>query len=288
MIDIAEKAFEVLENTKLNWTVRKEQLFTEAGLETDSFGIFRNDTNDWLGTVGKQYRPFQNWEMAEALVKSAKELDLDITRGGALRGGKKIFMQIPLEAHRIGADKIKRYITCLNTHDGTSSIAFGSTNQVVSCSNTFHHAYRSRDMSKFRHSSGSKAKVEEAISDMRVALGLDKELMKKFDAMADISLRDEIFAGVLNRVFDIDLDKKESEYSTRKLGTVKEVSSAIEREIKEKGSTLWGLFNGITYYTNHVAPHRSTKEEHIMTGSGYETNRLGFEEIMKWTEEELV
>ena len=77
-------------------------------------------------------------------------------------------------------------------------------------------------------------------------------------------------------------------YLLPKLNTIKEVSTAIEKEVKEKGSTLWGLFNGITYYTNHIANHKTTKEDYVMTGSGYEKNRLGFNEIMRWTEEELV
>lgn len=285
MSDLREKTFEILEDTGLNWTVRKEQLFTENGLKTDSYGIFRNDTHDWLGTVGKQYRPYQNYEMAETLIKSAGELDLKVERGGYFGNGQRLFMQVPLTPHRIGADKIKRYITCLNSHNGTTSIAFGSTNTVISCSNTFHTAYRDREMSKFRHSTKSAEKIEEAISDMRVAMGLDEELMTKFDRMADVRLKDEMFAGILNKVFDIDLDKKESDYSTRKLNIIKDVHNSIEREVKEKGATLWGLFNGITYYTNHIASRRASKEDYVMTGGGYNTNKKGFDEIMKWTEE---
>lgn len=287
MSDLREKTFEILEDTKLNWTVRKEDLYTKSGLETESYGIFRNDNNEWLGTVGPQYQPYQNYEMAETLIKSAGELDLKVTRGGFFGNGKRIYMQVPLEPHRIGVDKIKRYITCLNSHNGTSSIAFGSTNTVISCSNTFHTAYRDKEMSKFRHSAKAAERIEKAISDMRVAMGLDEELMKKFDRMADVKLKDEMFAGILNKVFDIDLDKKESDYSTRKLNIITDVKNSIEREVKEKGATLWGLFNGITYYTNHVASRKTSKEDYVMTGGGYNTNRLGFQEIIKWTEEEL-
>jgi hypothetical protein len=56
-----EKTFNLLEATGLNWSVNKAELFSAEGLQTESFGIFRNDNSQWLGTVGKKYVPMQNW-----------------------------------------------------------------------------------------------------------------------------------------------------------------------------------------------------------------------------------
>ena len=55
-----EKTFNLLEATGLNWTVNKLPLYSKDGLTTESFGIFRNDNNNWLGTVGKRYEEMQN------------------------------------------------------------------------------------------------------------------------------------------------------------------------------------------------------------------------------------
>jgi hypothetical protein len=86
------ETFELLESTKTNWTVNKEPLVTNEGLKTESFGIFRNDNNQWLGTVGKQYEPVQNFEIAETLIATTDELS-NSHRGGLLHNGKKVFYQ---------------------------------------------------------------------------------------------------------------------------------------------------------------------------------------------------
>ena len=54
------KVLEILEATNLNWSVRKEDLMSSSGLITPNSGIYRNDTNEWLGTTSKKYIPYQN------------------------------------------------------------------------------------------------------------------------------------------------------------------------------------------------------------------------------------
>ena len=102
--------------------------------------------------------------------------------------------------------------------------------------------------------------------------------------MADAPLREEVFANILQACFDVSIDKRISEYSTRKRNTIDAINRAIETEIKLEGPTLWGLFNGITRYTNHVAVKPEEKTDYLMNGTGYKTNVAAFDEIMKFIE----
>ena len=129
---LGEKTFEILDATGLNWTVRKSALYGPNGEKTKSFGIFRNDTDNWLGTVRERYTPFQNHEMAETIVQASHGVDVPLTRGGELRGGGLIYLQAQLPDEFIGKSAVKRYITALNSHDGTTAIGFGSSSTVVS------------------------------------------------------------------------------------------------------------------------------------------------------------
>jgi hypothetical protein len=56
-----EKTFDLLEATGLNWTVSKELLTSSDGKITESFGMFRSDNKEWLGTVGNRYKAMQNF-----------------------------------------------------------------------------------------------------------------------------------------------------------------------------------------------------------------------------------
>jgi len=183
-----QQTFELLEATGLNWTVNKIDLVSPQGYTTESFGIFRNDTNDWLGTVGNRYVPMQNYELAETIVEATNGIGLVTTKGGQLSGGAKVYLQTELPDEFIGKSGVKRHITALNSHDGSSSIGFGSSSTVVVCTNTFYKAYKGLD--KFRHTASAKERIERAMLDLRKALELDAMLMDDFKRMADIKYND--------------------------------------------------------------------------------------------------
>ena len=47
-IETGNNVLDVLEQTGLNWTVRKEDLVSTSGLITPNSGVFRNDNNEKL------------------------------------------------------------------------------------------------------------------------------------------------------------------------------------------------------------------------------------------------
>ena len=58
----------------------------------------------------------------------------------------------------------------------------------------------------------------------------------------------------------------------------------IERDLE--GDTLWGLFNAVTRYTNHMASpnDKDRKLDYLMTGTGYNINNVAYDTIMAWIE----
>ena len=280
---INEQTFELLEKTGLNWTVNKEPLFTEDGKDSKGFGLYRNDNQNHLAVVGSGYRIYQNHEMCEMMVNASEGIGMKTSRGGSLQGGRKVFLQIQLDSKKINTDTVKRYITCLNSHDGTTSIGFGSTNEVLVCSNQFHKMYRGSD-TRIQHTTHSKTRVEKAMEDLRLTILDDNKLMRSFELMADAPISDTILKRVMDKAFGIDLDAKQSDYSSRKINQMKEVNDVIANELDSHGSSLWGLFNGVTYYTNHISK-KDAGDEYLMTGSGYDKNLVTFREIMSWISE---
>ena len=285
MKTIEEKTFDLLEATKLNWSVSKKELISIDGLKTKSFGIFRNDTTNWLGTVGGQYEALQNSEAAEILIRATEGVGLELQRGGELFGGEKIYLQAKLEDVYVGKSNIKRYITCLNSHNGTTSVGFGSINTVVVCENTFHRAFG--ELRKIRHSASVKENVELAMQALRLALTNENELIKTYQTMAQMPLKDEVLSRLVNKLFKVDLDAKTDDISTRKRNDIIQFSNATQTSINEQGSTLWALFNGVTRYTNHVAaPQKETdKINYIMSAAGFQMSNIAFNEILSYIKE---
>ena len=274
------KVFEILEKTNLNWSVRKEDLITASGLQTPNAGVFRNDTNEWLGTVSKKYTPYQNDDLITTIVEASSYIGLNIEKGGTINNGKKVYVQLSLPDEYIGNSSVKRYITGLNSHNGLSSIAFGSTNTVMACQNTFLKVYS--ELQKFRHTSTASEKVKAAVMEMKNTIMQDNNLMETFKLMSSIDLKDEAISNVMLNCFGVDLDSNQSKVSSRKVKTIETISKSIETEIQLEGKTLWGLFNGITRFTNHHATTPEKSNDYIMNGQGYLTNLKGYNTIMDW------
>jgi hypothetical protein len=290
---IQERTFDLLESTGLNWTVAKEPLVSAVdGKISSSYGLFRkdiagretSDNNRHLDTVTNRYTVLQNAEVAEALIAAADEVKLNTTRGGQLLGGKHIYLQAELPNEFVGKSALKRWLTGLNTH-GSKSAAFGSTNTVVICENTFYQAFG--ELTTYRHSASIKERIQEFVKGIRTAMGFEKDQIDLFKAMAATSLKEEIFARVISACFNVDIEAKPEDASSRQKNKLKTVADAIEIEVKAEGATLWGLFNGITRYTNHVAKADKIKtpEEltnYLMVGEGYEVNLKAYKTIHEW------
>lgn len=286
--DFFKKTLNLLDSTGLNWEVKKEQLSIIRNIEgrepqiipVNSFGIMKGDTH--LATVGKQYVPFQNYQLAETIIAASEDIGIVANRGGTLKSCRKVYIQAELPQMLIGNSEVKRFITALNSHDGSSSIGFGSSNTNVICENTFYMAYK--EVNKFRHTVNAESRISGAIGDLRMSMNLDEKLMTTFKRMADIQLNDNIVERVLANMFKIDTNAAQSSLSSVKKEQISQFASSLNTSIAEQGKTIWALFNGVTRYTNHVSAPKDNdgKLNYIMGGTGYDINVSSYNEIMDW------
>ena len=230
----------LLEATKTYWKVNKIPLIANVDgqeLHTETFGMFRSDNDRWLGSVGNQYTPMQNVTLAETIVDLADRFhnDVDKLKGGIFGDGQRVFYQLSLKDQEVGPDRLKRNITCLNSHNGSSSIGFGSTNTVISCSNTFHRAMK--DLSKFRHTESADARLRLAVAEFQKAMDDDERLMERFNRFTEVRIDDTILERVISNVFGVDsLNNMHGDTSTRKKNCL--ISTLITwRTLKIKTNT---------------------------------------------------
>ena len=184
-------------------------------------------------------------------------------------------MQIELPEIKVGASGLNRYITALNSHDGSTSIGFGTTNTVVICSNTFYQAFKS--LSRIRHTQSYSTRVKAAIDDIKLSLSSEERLVENFKIMADTKATDDFAQRLVKNVLNI--KGPDSDVSTRKKNQVNKIASDIRKDIDIHGDNLWGLFNGITRYTNHSATTPNKKDEYVMIGQGARMNKLALNMI---------
>jgi phage/plasmid-like protein (TIGR03299 family) len=285
---------ELLKEFGLDWSVNKRPFFFKANdasmRESDYFGLVRSDNDDVLGHCKDSYRAFQNSLILDTMKGFADEHGLEITNGGAFGGGKKIYLQLYIPNDlKIGkkGDALKQYIFAANTFDHSARLSFGYTNTVISCQNTYNAALKDTSI-RIKHTESGEGRIIELPTLFAEHLQLRKATNEQFlvwdSTPATKKMAKELIA-MLTKTDANMTPAQRAEMSTRSSNIIQGLEMAINKEMKEKGETMWGLFNGVTYYANHIKSHPKRDNgamESILIGTGAQMMNKASSIITSW------
>lgn len=247
----------VLNKFGLDWEVKKVPLTYEHDNKPNIspyYGLVRNDNGAILGNCTKDYHIGQNKDIVQSLVAIADGHNFEISRGGAINKGSKVYLQLELPGLvDIGPDKVTRYITALSRHDGRGALAFSLTNQVMSCQNMFNKIMRGAEY-KIRHTASMQERLLEMQKAISILINGDQALTEQFRTWAHTDITKDLANEMVNYLLNTD-KLADEEMSTKKLKHINEMRTVIKSEMNTKGENLWGLFNGVTYFANHLKQH---------------------------------
>lgn len=277
---------QILEENGLDFTISKRELFDNNQTPTGYFGLFNDKLNKCINTVKDGYHISQNEEVIDLVLRGIAPFgsSLTVSKAGSMNEGRKVFMQLGIEGHStVANDIIKRYITIIDSNDGTTSLSVGIGDLTMSCSNQFFKFYK-QGQAKFRHSASLEHKIKEIPMLIETALSESLQQIELYNKLANHSISRDLadqmvkyllgFDKVYTSVADL------AEKSTRSTNKMESLYNCIEGEINGKGQNVWGLFSGATKFTTHELsfPKRENgKLETIMTGTGYNLNQKALE-----------
>jgi phage/plasmid-like protein (TIGR03299 family) len=244
----------ILKQANLDWSVKAERLVTaESNIETKSVAIVRQDNNAILGVHGDGYHPLQNSEMMEILDRISGKMGLPLHKGGYFGQGEKVYIQLKTQDLKVGTDKVKGYLTCVNSFDGSTSLAFGHSNLTISCQNTFFANYREM-ANKVRHTQKMHERIDIICMQIEDVLRAEQKIFQSITRMSEVKIDQKVRDMVLERILNLDKEERLADLttlSTRKKNILSDLEVNIAGEVQDKGGNLWGLFSGITKYTTH-------------------------------------
>ena len=287
--------FTTLEKFGLNWTVDKKPLyFNSNGQQNGSsfFGIVRSDNNDCFGAMTKQYEVFQNSELVELVHNVADVIGKPIDHGTMFDGGRKVALQLTLEPLTVGDDKVIRKATAINSHDGSTSLRWGTTGITVSCTNQFNALFKDLKNS-VKHTKNMRQAVERSLSILEEIEVADRDMFTLFERMANTHASEQLVTNTIAKVSGVAEFSKfanrrvpvserkyiEEKYSARKLNTAEQIIKSVSEEMSYKGHTLWGLFSGITHFTSHRGGSVNTREKSKLMGSLQRVDQAVFNDL---------
>jgi phage/plasmid-like protein (TIGR03299 family) len=256
---------EAMRLAALDWTVAKRQLQLD-GRDVPAWGVIREDNQQFLGSVGSDYRCIQNKDVftfIDALLEAEK--GAHFLSAGALGAGERIFAlaHVPQDFTIKGTDDLhKTYLCGLTSHDGSMSNKLFLTDVRVVCENTWNQALSADGKSALtvRHTQNAESKLAEAKRLIKGTQVSAKMIQEKLDALAEREMTKSTLLLAIDRIFKKEAQEEQAKEASLSISKHSEKVMLKVLELFEVNDdnafpqirgTAYNLFNAFTEYTDH-------------------------------------
>lgn len=274
VVDSAPSAEEAIKLAGLDWHVFKQEMYLDnRDVVPDAYAMVRDRDSSVLGVVGNRYKALQNSEAFTFFDPIIQDRLAEFETAGSLMGGKRVWILAKLKGEiEVGkGDAVSKYVLLANSHDGTSNVVAKVSPIRVVCWNTLSAALymkgAPKDEIKIRHTKSVNDKVKEAAKLLTTVNKAYDSLYKVWKKMTEVEMPATAIVDYFQTVFP-DPENSDNPYKTQKIRTELHqlyADSSVGGTLDTSMGTLWGAFNAVTAYVDHVRTNRkdSTEEKHL-------------------------
>lgn len=250
--------------------------------------LYKSTGGKPIGEIGTRFNPQQPRVLFNAMLDGIREnecLSIDGLKFTEMRDGQRIRFEAPMGVIKFTnlRGEIDESIVTLNLQTGydgkTKTSMYLSTFRLV-CSNGMKASVTELECS-FKNTKNSPVKVLNIIGDIQKQLKNFETLDFTYNKLNERKVTQAEIDAYVEKVSGFKLDEVKENSKADKV--LKEMYKGIEIEIERTGQTAYGLLQGITYYTNHLAKN-SDNPDYIYLDSGLKTNDKAYNEAVKMLE----
>lgn len=284
-VNASANALQVVES-KL-FEVKKLPLYTNVpdfNAPKETFGIYKSTGGNPLSVMGKDFTPMQPREFLDSIINTVQEcgsnLDLSTLEFNEYKGGRQIEFSIKLEpltfTNKAGRyDETQNRLTFSTSYDGSKSNMISLYTYRQICSNGM-MGWGMDSVLKGKNTIGGKAKILTYCDEVVKVISETREFNERMIALDNIKINkaqiEEFKLKLLG--YNASTLAKSDKAETKKINILERINESINIEFERTGETAFGLLQGITHYTNHVANTSTTisDEEFIRFYNGAKMN----------------
>ena len=228
-------------------------LLGEASPIEEYKAIVRNDTKSVLSIQTGRYVPVQPAEVIDFMARAREEAGLQFDVLMSLNGGAVIagLLKVP-QADTINDDKVDRYYLVSTSFNGSIPTTARETAVRVVCQNTLNIALRHSTVLVCRRHFGN-VDWEMAFSALRRAVD-ENGAWNKFKNNVERMMSKRVTEGEERDFYRYALGftGEDTKRRENKLDHIVELArTSPGSDLDTARGTLWGAFNGVTYYADH-------------------------------------
>lgn len=267
---VGDTAEEVCKNAGLTWNARIEPLFDQRGekLTHKQRGVFRDDTNECLGIVGKSYHVAQPQRVAGLAHEMTGSGLLEWNKVSVTNNGANAMFNLALPDEVVinGNEPIQGYMTLMNSHDGSGAIKIIPETLRLNCGNQIAMMIASAKQKEngifsIRHTSRMEDMIAQAIKAINMSNSMLLDWAENAEKMMTVEMdmgdRTEFYIQHLGLKRDDDLiDKVENPFGLATRGknilkTLADLEGQEQNQIGDMNNTLWQALNVVTDFIDH-------------------------------------
>jgi len=278
--EILNKVHEALEAKELNFTAKMAETFALVDgvyVPTGKFTPVRDDKTGEDAIIkgnafSDHYVPIQNEEAFSVLGEMADLAEVEFKNVGSWGNGAGIFAQVSLgEITGIGSkgDSVGKYVSLVNSHDGTRSLQLLVTPYRFFCQNQISKAVgeakRNNRLISIHHNIYGQDRLRELASALKYADEVFTESEVLYKRLADrVVTMDEVREVMYRCMMEQDAGLKEKKFESRTTQFIERFNDADNGELERM--TGWNLYNAVQGAFQHGVKKTSTYDRSLILG----------------------
>lgn len=278
--EILTKVHEALEAKELNFTAKMAETFALVNgvyVPTGKFTPVRDDKTGEDAIIkgnafSDHYVPIQNEEAFSVLGEMADLAEVEFKNVGSWGNGAGIFAQVSLgEITGIGSkgDSVGKYVSLVNSHDGTRSLQLLVTPYRFFCQNQISKAVgeakRNNRLISIHHNIYGESRLRELASALKYADEVFTESEVLYKRLADRSVTMGEVREVMYRcMMEQDAGLKEKKFESRTIQFIERFNDADNGRLEKM--TGWNLYNAVQGAFQHGVKKTSTYDRSLILG----------------------
>jgi phage/plasmid-like protein (TIGR03299 family) len=299
-----------LADNQLDFIVRMEQQSIKVPLIDDSgflipgtekevktgFCPVRTDTMQPLsnGGLSEGFKPIQNYEAFRVIPELANVVDLEMVKGNIWGNGAGVYAQISLGDMIIGNnnDKVGKYLSVINSHDGSQSMRVLITPYRFFCKNQIAPAIAHADVStmiSIRHTISASERIEQMISSMRIVNGIFEDTEEVYNQLLTRKVTIDHVDEVVRKLFPL-----APEAGVRTVNNHKRQVEAVANRFQNadggrvERDTAWNLYNAVQGTFQHDGRNTASKDKSILVGAIADKSATALSTVLELTSSQHV
>ena len=236
----------------LNWEIETKDLALGNSRHARKKIISRSDNGQVLGIVGIKYEPVHNATLLKIAQAIAATDKFELEGFEEHKGGNHILCYLSKKNVYLNINGHRMYESMVisNSHNGSTRFCISSQTRMKRCGNLY-----SRPLKVYskKHLASIEFKPSDVEEIIQTYLLKKEKMYSDFDGMDKIKVNPSIVHKLITEIHRMLSNDsrvpKENEWVN--IPSMKLLKLSIDREMSALGNNLFGLFNGVTWYTSH-------------------------------------